>query len=74
MKNKNKKYLLRAQKIIPGVSQLLGKRPEMYLKDGNWPTYYKKAKEYLPKQSKMKKLLFLFGENSGHGFSVMPCL
>ena len=26
------------------VSQLLGKRPEMYLKDGNWPTYYKKAK------------------------------
>ena len=23
---------------------MLGKRPEMYLKDGNWPTYYKKAK------------------------------
>ena len=44
MKNKNKKYLLKAQKIIPGVSQLLGKRPEMYLKDGNWPTYYKRAK------------------------------
>ncbi len=44
MKKKNKKYLLKAQKIIPGVSQLLGKRPEMYLRDGNWPTYYKKAK------------------------------
>ena len=44
MNKKNKKYILKAEKIIPGVSQLLGKRPEMYLKDGNWPTYYKKAK------------------------------
>ncbi len=44
MKKKNKEYLIKAKKIIPGVSQLLGKRPEMYLKDGNWPTYYKKAK------------------------------
>ena len=41
---KTKKYLLKANKIIPGVSQLLGKRPEMYLKDGNWPTFYKRAK------------------------------
>ena len=44
MKKNNKKFILKAKKIIPGVSQLLGKRPEMYLKDGNWPTYYKKAK------------------------------
>tara|TARA_B100000035_G_scaffold313285_1_gene326642 strand:- start:209 stop:1531 length:1323 start_codon:yes stop_codon:yes gene_type:complete len=41
---KTKKYLLKANKLIPGVSQLLGKRPEMYLKDGNWPTFYKRAK------------------------------
>ena len=33
-----------ANKLIPGVSQLLGKRPDMYLKDNSWPTYYKKAK------------------------------
>ena len=33
-----------AHKIIPGLSGLLGKRPEMYLPGGNWPTYYKKAK------------------------------
>ena len=43
--NKNsKKILKKAEKIIPGVSGLLGKRPDMYLKDGNWPTYYSKAK------------------------------
>ena len=41
---KTKKYLYKANKIIPGVSQLLGKRPEMYLKDGNWPTFYRRAK------------------------------
>ena len=39
----SKKLLKKAKKIIPGVSQLLGKRPDMYLKDGNWPTFYKKA-------------------------------
>ena len=33
-----------ARKIIPGVSQLFGKRPELYLPGGNWPTYYSKAK------------------------------
>ena len=43
-KNKKKQILKKAQKIIPGVSQLLGKRPDMYLKDGNWPTFFKKAK------------------------------
>tara|TARA_B100001057_G_scaffold407088_1_gene420799 strand:+ start:434 stop:1762 length:1329 start_codon:yes stop_codon:yes gene_type:complete len=42
---KNKKKLQEyAHKIIPGLSGLLGKRPEMYLPGGNWPTYYKKAK------------------------------
>jgi glutamate-1-semialdehyde aminotransferase len=40
----SKKLLKKAKKIIPGVSQLLGKRPDMYLKDDNWPTYYSKAK------------------------------
>ena len=43
-KNKNKLLLKKAEKIIPGVSQLLGKRPDMYLKDGEWPTYFSKAK------------------------------
>jgi glutamate-1-semialdehyde aminotransferase len=32
-----------AKKIIPGGTQLLSKRPEMFLPD-NWPSYYKKAK------------------------------
>ena len=40
-KKKLQKY---AHKIIPGLSGLLGKRPEMYLPGGNWPTYYSKAK------------------------------
>ena len=43
-KKKLKKVLNKAQKYIPGISGLLGKRPDMYLKDGNWPTYYSKAK------------------------------
>ena len=34
----------KAKKIIPGVSQLLGKRPDMYLPGDEWPTYYSKAK------------------------------
>ena len=33
-----------AAKIIPGTSQLFGKKPELYLPGGNWPTYYSKAK------------------------------
>ena len=32
-----------AKKIIPGGTQLLSKRPEMYL-PGKWPAYYSKAK------------------------------
>ena len=39
-----KRTLNKAEKIIPGISGLLGKRPDMYLKDGKWPTYYSKAK------------------------------
>ena len=33
----------KAKRIIPGGTQLLSKRPEMFL-PGNWPTYYSKAK------------------------------
>jgi len=33
-----------AHTIIPGLSGLLGKRPELYLPGGKWPTYYSKAK------------------------------
>lgn len=44
MLNKNIKDLLAyANKILPGVSGLLGKRPNMYLPN-QWPTYYSKAK------------------------------
>ena len=45
-KFKNNKKLLQnyARSIIPGLSGLFGKRPEMYLPGGNWPTYYSRAK------------------------------
>ncbi len=33
----------KAKKLIPGGSQLLSKRSEMFLPD-HWPSYYKKAK------------------------------
>ena len=33
----------RAKQIIPGGTQLLSKRPEMFL-PGLWPSYYSKAK------------------------------
>ena len=33
----------RAKKIIPGGSQLLSKRSEMFL-PGQWPSYFKKCK------------------------------
>ena len=33
----------KAKKIIPGGSQLLSKRSEMFLPN-QWPSYYKKAK------------------------------
>jgi glutamate-1-semialdehyde 2,1-aminomutase len=44
IKKDKKKLQNYAHQIIPGLSGLLGKRPEMYLPGGNWPTYYKKAK------------------------------
>ena len=33
----------KAAKLIPGMTQLLSKRPDMYSR-GVWPTYFKKAK------------------------------
>ena len=33
-----------AHTLIPGLSGILGKRPEMYLPGGEWPTYYSKSK------------------------------
>ena len=44
LKKNNKKLQEYAHSIIPGLSGLLGKRPEMYLPGGKWPTYYSKAK------------------------------
>ena len=39
-----KKLQQYASSLIPGISQLFGKRPELYLPGGAWPTYYSKAK------------------------------
>lgn len=40
--SKNQELYERAKKIIPGGTQLLSKRPEMWL-PGYWPSYYSKA-------------------------------
>ena len=40
---KGQKLYLTAKKVIPGGTQLLSKRPEMFLPD-LWPAYYSKAK------------------------------
>ncbi|MBI5221599.1 MAG: aminotransferase class III-fold pyridoxal phosphate-dependent enzyme [Candidatus Magasanikbacteria bacterium] len=40
---KSQKLWLEAKKVIPGGTQLLSKRAEMFLPD-NWPAYYQKAK------------------------------
>jgi len=40
---KGQDLYLKAKKIIPGGTQLLSKRPEMFLPD-QWPSYYEKAK------------------------------
>jgi glutamate-1-semialdehyde aminotransferase/spore coat polysaccharide biosynthesis protein SpsF (cytidylyltransferase family) len=42
-KGKSQRLYQQAKKIIPGGTQLLSKRPEMYLPDF-WPAYYQKAK------------------------------
>lgn len=39
----SQKLYKRAKDLIPGGTQLLSKRPEMYLPD-QWPSYYQKAK------------------------------
>ena len=39
MSGKGQRLYLRAKKIIPGGTQLLSKRPEMFLPD-QWPAYY----------------------------------
>ena len=36
------KLYVKAKRLIPGGTQLLSKRPEMFL-PGFWPAYYKKA-------------------------------
>jgi glutamate-1-semialdehyde 2,1-aminomutase len=41
--DKSRKLYKRAKKIIPGGTQILSKRPEMFGVD-NWPSYYNKAK------------------------------
>lgn len=40
---KGQKLYIKAKELIPGGTQLLSKRPEMFLPD-NWPAYYSKAK------------------------------
>lgn len=42
-KGKGQELYLQAKKVIPGGTQLLSKRPEMFLPD-LWPAYYSKAK------------------------------
>lgn len=41
--NKSQELYEKAKKLIPGGTQLLSKRPEMFLPD-QWPAYYSKAK------------------------------
>jgi glutamate-1-semialdehyde 2,1-aminomutase len=41
--NQGQKLYRRAREIIPGGTQLLSKRPEMFLPE-QWPTYYRSAK------------------------------
>jgi len=42
-RKKSYQYLKKATRLIPGVTQLLSKRPEMLLPE-LWPAYYQKAK------------------------------
>jgi len=42
VKGRGQRLYLRAKKLIPGGTQLLSKRPELFLPD-LWPAYYKKA-------------------------------
>ncbi len=56
-KKNSKKLQEYAHKIIPGLSGILGKRPEMYLPGGKWPTYYSKSKGIEIYDLKKKKYL-----------------
>ena len=42
-KGRGQELYLEAKKVIPGGTQLLSKRPEMFLPD-LWPVYYSRAK------------------------------
>lgn len=42
LEGKSQELYTKARRIIPGGTQLLSKRPEMYLPEG-WPAYYSKA-------------------------------
>ena len=42
-KGTGQQLYLKAKKLIPGGTQLLSKRPEMFA-PGIWPAYYKRAK------------------------------
>ena len=59
LKKNNKKLQNYAHTLIPGLSGLLGKRPEMYLPGGKWPTYYSKAKGINIWDLKGKNILIL---------------
>ena len=41
--NNSLKFQKQAKEVIPGMTQLLSKRPDMF-SYGVWPGYYKKAK------------------------------
>ncbi|MDB3995617.1 aminotransferase class III-fold pyridoxal phosphate-dependent enzyme [Candidatus Pelagibacter sp.] len=56
-KKDTKKLQKYANSIIPGLSGILGKRPEMYLPGGKWPTYYSKSKGIEIYDLKNKKYL-----------------
>lgn len=43
MSNTGQKLYMKAKRLIPGGTQLLSKRPEMFLPN-QWPSYYDKAK------------------------------
>ena len=64
IKNNKKKLQKYGHEIIPGLSGLLGKRPEMYLPGGAWPTFYQKAKGITVWGIDKKKILrFYYGWN-----------
>lgn len=43
LQDNNLNYLNRGSKVIPGLSQLLSKRPDQFC-PGQWPTYFSRAK------------------------------